>query len=155
VRRLGKNAASTTPAKRWLERQRAHQVYRCVRQKDYASVRVVQYMAGSSPFGQTQTSASLTVHQAFREALRGSVRGQPESAWVESDSFEVLDEDNGAALITPAKWEATISPGKILSMAMLLRKQGEMSRATEQECPTCQTAYRGFDKHKDLARLRW
>jgi len=94
------------------------------------------------------------MHEAFHESLRGGFRGQLESTWVETDSFEILDEDNEAALITRSSWEDIVSPGKILSMAMLLRKQGAPG-GTEQECPTCRTVYKGYDKCKELERVRW
>ncbi|KAI5850933.1 hypothetical protein BZA05DRAFT_399219 [Tricharina praecox] len=92
--------------------------------------------------------------EAFHEAVRGGFRGGRESVWVESKSFAIFDEDNNAAMITPASWEDTISPGKTLSMSMRLKKQQDPVRGTEQECPSCRTAYRGYGKGNDLERVR-
>ena len=77
-----------------------------------------------------------------------------ERIWVDSGSFEIFDEDNKAVMISSASWDATVSPGKTLSMAMRLKKQVP-SLGTEQVCPTCGSGYKGYGKIKELERVRW
>jgi len=94
------------------------------------------------------------MRQEFCEAIRVNHKDPRERVWIDSGSFEIFDEDNKAVMITPALWDATVSPGKTLSMALRLKKQVP-SLGMEQECPTCRYVYKGYGKTKDLERVRW
>lgn len=71
---------------------------------------------------------------------------------MDAGRYEISNEKTGK-LIAAKDWQASIEPGMMLSMAMVLRKKATTD-TTEHDCPSCNSPYQGL-KSNGLERVRW
>ena len=95
-----------------------------------------------------------SVFQGFNEMLRVNFDGTPASGWVQTQSFQIFNEDSGSSPMSMSNWEDHLVPGMLLSMAMLLKEKREMAQSNDrQSCPSCGWTCKTSPNSCD--RVRW
>ena len=77
------------------------------------------------------------------------------AACIQRETFEIADEDGGGRLMSKSNWNDLISPGKKLSMAMILKIYETERQDNAKLCPTCGFVHKGSVDRRDLERVRW
>ena len=80
--------------------------------------------------------------------------GCPGSDWISQGLYEIVDENNRETILGSKNWEDVIRPNMVISMNMLLRREGGQG-PERADCPSCGELYRGYSEFKELERVRW